>query len=327
MNGMNIVISATTWWSNDLEKVCDFEDEVRREAAGHNVQIVPPGGNLREAMADAHVFFPLSGASLSPELIQAARNLKWLHLASAGVEHALFPELVNSQIVVTNSAGVYAVPIAEHTLAMMLALSRGLPTILNQQQHRVWKEFQGDELFEKTVLVVGLGGIGRQVARLCRGVGMRVLGVRRRCENPDPDADQVFPPSSLSRIIRSADWVVLCAALTPATTFILDEDALCTMKSTGRVVNIARGRLLDQDALLRSLKDGRIAGAALDVFEEEPLPADHPFWTMPNVIVSPHTSGSSERSLERSLALFLRNLRRYRDGEPLLNVVDKMEGY
>jgi phosphoglycerate dehydrogenase-like enzyme len=248
-------------------------------------------------------------------------------MASAGVERAMFPALRERPILLTNAAGVYGIPIAEHALAMMLALSRRMPELIRRQQRREWKSADGDELFESTALVAGLGGIGREIARRCRGLGMRVLATRVHPTNPDPDADRVYPADALHELLPEADWLILAAPATPATRHLIGATELAAMRSSARLINIARGSLMDQPTLVAALQSGALAGAGLDVFETEPLPPESPLWAMPNVIVSPHTSGASPRSLERTLHLFLANLRRYLAGEPLENVVDKSEGY
>ena len=324
---MRIVISATTWYDEDQDRVLAFEETVRSVAAGHEVVIVPKGDDLHAAMAGAEVFFPLSGHTLTPDVVAAGPCLQWIQMASAGVEHALFPELVERPITVTNAAGVYAIPIAEHVLGMMLAMARGLPDLTLRQARREWKGFRGEELHGATVLVVGLGGIGREVARRCRPFGMGVIATRTQPYNSDADADRVFAASDLTAVLPQADWVVLCAPATPTSEQLIGAEQLAAMKPSARLVNIARGALVDENALIAALREGRIAGAALDVFEDEPLPEASPLWDMPNVFISPHTSGSSPRGLERTLDLFTDNLRRYLSGAPLQNVVDKHRGY
>jgi len=324
---MEIVIGAASWYVEDPDAARAFEAEAREVAAGHTVTIVPPGADLPAAAGEAEVFFPLSSAMVTPAFVEAAPRLRWIQMASAGVERALFPALRERDITVTNAAGVYGIPIAEHALGMMLALARGLPELTRRQERHEWKGVDGDELFERTAVIVGLGGIGREIARRCRCFGMRVLATRRHAGNPDPDADRVVPAEELASLLADADWLILCAPATPDTRHMIGAAELAAMKPTARLVNIARGSLVDETALVAALRDGRIAGAGLDVFEKEPLPADSPLWDMPNVLVSPHTSGSSPRSLHRVLRLFLKNLRRYLAGEPLENVVDKDAGY
>lgn len=324
---MRIVLSLATWYTGDEALVGAFEAAVRANAAGHEVVSVPKGGQLLSEIRDAEVFFPLSGHSFTPEVLNAGVSLRWVHLSSAGVEHALYPELMQRPIVLTNGAGVYSIPIAEHVLAMMLALSRRVPEMVRAQDRGEWTGLRGGELHGATALIVGVGGIGARVAALCKAFGMHVVGTRRRAETPTPDVDTVLPTSELRSALPDADWVIVCAPLTPETRHIIGAAELALMKPTVRIINIARGGLIDENAMIEALEAGRIAGAGLDVFDEEPLPPDSPLWKLPQVIVSPHSGGSSPHSLARTLELFQDNLRRYLAGEPLRNVVNKRAGY
>lgn len=324
---MDIIIGVAPWYEAERGTTRSFECEVRRMAAGYRLVIVPPGGDVAGAMGEAEVFFPLSSFLVTPEVVAAAPRLRWIQMASAGVERAMFPALRDRPITVTNAAGVYAVPIAEHTLGMMLALARGLPDLIRRQERHAWQGVDGDELCGRTVVIAGLGGIGREIARRCRCFDMRVLATRRHPENPDPDADRVAGADALDTLLPEADWLALCAPATPETRRMIGREQLSMMEPTARLINIARGSLIDEAAMADALRKGRLAGAGLDVFEKEPLPPDSPLWDMPNVIVSPHTSGSSPRGLGRVLSLFQENLRRYLEGRPLKNVVDKREGY
>ena len=294
---MKIVLSTATWYTGDEQLVGAFEAEVRATAVGHDLVCVPPDGDLLGAIADAEVFFPLSGRSLTPDVIDAAANLKWLHLASAGVEHALYPPLLQRDVLVTNGAGVYAIPIAEHVLALMLALSRRVPEMIRQQDKPEWTGLSGGELHGATVLIVGVGGIGAKVAQLCKAFGMRVVGIRRHTGMPVACVDSLLAPTDLKAVLPEADWVVLCAPSTPQTQHMIGAAEISLLKPEARIINIARGALIDEAALIQALQEGRISGAGLDVFAEEPLPPDSPLWDMPQVIVSPHSGGASPNSL------------------------------
>lgn len=324
---MRIVLSTVTWYDGDQERVETFERSVREIGAGHDVVIVPKGGDLLAAIGSAEVFFPLSGHSLTEEVLEAAPLLKWVQVASAGIDHARYPDLLNRPIILTNAAGVYAIPIAEHVLAMMLALSRRIPEIIRQQDSAEWKGVGGGELGGETALIVGLGGIGTRVAELCNAVGMRVIATRKRPDLPATGVEEVFATHRLHEALPQADWVIVCAPLTEETRGIIGAAEIALMKPGARVINIARGAIIDEAAMAKALQSGRLAGAGLDVFEEEPLPKTSPLWKLPNVIVSPHSAGSSPHSLHRTLDLFEDNLRRYLAGEPLRNVVDKQAGY
>jgi phosphoglycerate dehydrogenase-like enzyme len=274
-------------------------------------------------------------------LVARAPRLTWVHSATSGVERALTPAARERGIVVTNARGVFTRPIAEHVLMLILAISRRLPQLLELQRERTWQPLEGVELRELTVGIVGYGSIGRAVASLAGAFGARVIALRRNADGPPPPpgegSDDAFPfepapvrivgPDGLHELLGASDIVVLAAPLTPETEDMIDDAALAAMRPDAWLINIARGRLVDDRALLRALDEGRIGGAALDTFREEPLPSSSPFYDLSNVIVTPHTSWSSARVLDRSIELFCDNLRRYAAGQPLRNVVDPGAGY
>jgi phosphoglycerate dehydrogenase-like enzyme len=274
-------------------------------------------------------------------LLARAPRLTWVHSASAGVERALTPSARSRGVVITNARGVFSRPIAEYVVMMILAVSRKLPQLLELQRERTWQPLEGAELRDVTVGIVGLGSIGRAVGALAAAFGCRLIATRRRsdagADNVSPDTDEsdvnrlmldrVLGPEGLPDLLAESDFVVLAAPLTPDTEGMIDALALSQMKSTGWLINVARGRLVDERALLRVLGEGRIGGAVLDTFADEPLAPSSPFYDLPNVIVTPHTSWSSGRVLDRSVDLFCENLRRFAGGEPLLNVVDPDAGY
>lgn len=256
-----------------------------------------------------------------------ADRLRWVHAASAGVNHVLTPEAVASDVMITNSRGVFDEPMAEYVLAMALALAKDLPTTLSRQRERRWHHRETERLGGKRVLVAGTGPIGRAIGRKLAAAGMRVTGLGRTARSGDPDLGDVLPMSSLNEVLPDMDWVVLAAPLTDETRDMIDAKALAAMKPTARLINVGRGPLVAQDDLVDALAGGRLAGAALDVFVDEPLPAASPLWELPNVIVSPHMSGDVVGWRAELVALFHDNLTRYLDGEPLRNVVDKARGY
>ena len=278
---------------------------------------------------------------LTPEIVRSARKLRWAQLPAAGVESYLaHPDIVQSDIVLTNAQRVYAIGGAEHVLGMVLVLSRRLHTALSLQRDRQWDvtpltgptpySGKGSELLElrgRTLLVVGLGGIGTEVARLAHGIGMRVIATRGSRREGPPFVEYVGLASELLTLVPDADVIVNSVPLTPSTENMFDDEFFATTKPTAYFVNIGRGKTVDTDALTRALRDGRIAGAGLDVTEPEPLPADHELWGMPNVIITPHIGGDSDEHMERLWLLFRENLRRFVNGEPLLSVVDKRRGY
>lgn len=257
-------------------------------------------------------------------LLPRMASLRWIHAASAGVDHLLIPAVRDRRIAITNSAGVFERPIAEYVLALVLARAKGLHETILAQRERRWAYRRTDEIRGKTMLVVGLGRIGTAVASLAQAAGMDVIGVRRTTGNGPV---RTLPPHRLHDALALADYVVLAAALTPETRHMIGRAALSAMKSTAYLINVARGALVDGDALVDALARGTIAGAALDVFDDEPLPEESPLWTAPGLLVSPHMSGDAEDWDSRVVELFAQNLRRYRAGEELTNVLDVSRGY
>lgn len=256
------------------------------------------------------------------------RAPRWVHASSAGVDSFLFPALVNDPgVVLTNARGVYDQPAAEYVLGLILALAKDFPGTWEHQRRREWRPRPSDGITGRTALVWGTGPIGRAIARLLRAAGMRVSGAGRTGRSGDPDFGTVYGGGELLSVLGEADYVVLAAPLTPQTRGMIDERALRAMKPTARLVNVGRGGLVVQDALVDALRRGRLAGAALDVFEEEPLPGDSPLWDLPGVIVSPHMAGDVHGWREAQAELFLDNLRRYLADRPLRNVVEKERGY
>lgn len=301
----------------------EYVDQLR--ARFPDVQFVQAGTHdeLADAIAGAEVAF----SSLVREDVYArARKLRWIHSSAAGVGGTLFPALVESDVVLTNSRGVQSASIAEHIVAMALAWRRGLHVAVRRQTHGVWAQ---DELTSlaptplgKTrVLIVGMGSIGEATAALFRGIGMHVEGVRRRPRDGQPGVERL--PDLLPR----ADIVAITLPHTPETNRLFDAAMLARMKPGSLLVNIGRGRIIDEAALIEGLKAGRPGAAALDVFEREPLAAGSPLWGMENVIVSPHVAGFGADFWQSVVDLFARNLERWRSGQPLENVVDKRLGY
>jgi phosphoglycerate dehydrogenase-like enzyme len=262
-------------------------------------------------------------------MLVAMPQLRWLHTPSAGVDMLLIPELLARRLVVTNTTGSQAPPIAEYAMLAMLSHAKRLPAILAAQRERQWLDndsFLLGELSGQTLLIVGLGAIGGELARRAAAFDMRVLASRRR-PAPAPHVERVVGEGEWRGLLPEADFVVICAPLTERTRRMFDADALRAMKPSAYLINIARGEIIDDQALVAALREGRIAGALLDAFAPEPLPPESPYWTLPNCTVSPHISWSSPRVSERNAAILLENLRRYRAGERLLNVVDQQAGY
>lgn len=269
---------------------------------------------------------------ITPEQLDNAPRLKWIQSFAAGVDQMPFAELAARDIVVTNSSGVHAANISEHILAMMLAFARQLPWLLRHPPRGDWFEMPVRnhifELGQQELLVVGTGDIGQGLAERARGLGMRVNGVRRRVDLPAPQVfSTIYPVAELADALPSADHVAICLPLTTGTRGLFDAAMLARMKPSAYVYNVGRGQIIDQDALIKALDDGTVAGAGLDVTDPEPLPAESPLWAMENVIVTAHTSGSTPRYWERILAILETNIARFQAGEPLHNVVDGAAGY
>ena len=256
-----------------------------------------------------------------------AGDVRWIQSASAGVDGLLFPALVESHVVVTNARGVFDEPMAEYVLALLLAFAKGFVGMLERQREHRWEHRDTETLGGRHLLVAGVGSIGRAVGRRCRDQGMVVRGVGSASRGGDELFLGVYGPDELASAVAWADDVVNVLPNTPGTYRLFDGEVFAAMRPHARFVNVGRGSTVDEGALTAALIEGRIAGAALDVFEEEPLPATSPLWDLPNVIVSPHMSGDFAGWREALVELFVDNLRRYLGGEPLRNVVDKDRGY
>ncbi len=265
------------------------------------------------------------------DLLPRARRVRWLQEWGAGVDWLLrHPEVAELDFTLTNASGVHAIPISEQILSYLLAFARGLPAAIRAQERRAWQAPRRDQLFElagKTMLLVGVGAIGARTAAIAAALGMRVLGIRRNPAGALPGVEAIYGPDRLYDFLPEADCVVLTVPLSRATQGMIGERELRAMKPTSYLINIGRGGTLQQPALIQALREGWIAGAGLDVFEQEPLPATSPLWEMDNVIITAHYAGLTPAYDQRALAIFLDNLRRYRAGEPLQNVVDKAAGY
>ncbi|WP_243708265.1 D-2-hydroxyacid dehydrogenase [Actinomadura sp. GC306] len=251
----------------------------------------------------------------------------WVHIASAGVDRLLFPGLVEAGTVVTNSRGVFDEPIAEYVLGLVLTFAKDLHTTVRLQGERRWRHRETERITGARALVVGTGPIGRAIGRRLSAAGLAVSGAGRTPRDADPDLGVVHPVERLDEALAEADYVVLAAPLTPQTRHMIDAAALRRMRPNARLVNVGRGALVHEPDLVEALRAGRIAGAALDVFEDEPLPESSPLWDMPNVLVSPHMSGDVVGWRDELVRLFAANLDRYVAGRPLRNVVDKRLGY
>jgi phosphoglycerate dehydrogenase-like enzyme len=303
------------------------------------------GAEVLEAVAEAEIYL---GYGIAEALLEAGPRLRWVHSGAAGVGSSLTPSMLTSPVLFTNSAGVHAPPMAETVLGMILHFGRGLDFAIAGQRRGRWEQepfYEAEspvrELSDATVGLVGFGGIGREVARRVASLGARVIAAKRR----PPEAGEanletvaghgalgsrielLHGPSALDAVLRESDVVVVCVPETPETRNIIDGRALNVMKKDALLVNVGRGRLVDERALVDALTQGRIRGAGLDVFATEPLPAEHPLWSLPNVLLTPHVSAVTSGFWARETRLIVDNLERYFADEPLLNLVDKSAGY
>lgn len=310
------------------------DSEVERLHArfpGTRVVSVEDSADLAAALPDADVF---AGFHFPRVHFAAARRLRWIHSASAGVEENLFPELVASDVILTNSTGLHAVSIPEHVLGQMFILARNFHEALRLQARAEWNRYGVisfgatiTELHGANLAILGAGAIGTNLAHRAAALGMHVRVMRRDASRPVAAAEAVVPPTALHELLRWADWVVCALPLTAETRTVIDAAALEAMRSTAFLINVSRGEHVDDAALVQALRAGAIAGAALDTFDQEPLPPDHPFWALPNLVLTPHISGYTPQYFQKMLALFEDNLDRFVHGRPLRNVVDKHLGY
>ena len=283
---------------------------------------------LRAALPGAEVLLGWNFAADDiSRAFDRADRLRWIQWAGAGVDAALFPALVESDVTLTNARGVFDRPMAEYTLGMILAFAKDFRRTDALQRERKWMHRLTDRIAGTKALVVGAGSIGRAIARTLRAAGIEVEGVGRTARDRDPDFGRVHGAGGLDRALGSADWVVLIAPLTARTRGMFGASRFAAMKPTARFFNLGRGALVDEAALIDALRNGVIAGAGLDVFAGEPLPAESPLWGMENVFVSPHMSGDFHGHQAVMAQVFIDNFRRYRAGEPLANVVDKGLGF
>ena len=301
----------------------------RIRAVGRGIELVHPvgGGDAWSGAAQAAeaVYFSedfwTSGVSRTvlPQLFTLP-NLRWFHTFSAGVDHPAFGALLERGVILTNSSGSSSKPIAQYVLGMMLRVAKRMDDWAEAQRHRRWESIETDELTGKTAGIVGVGHIGGEVARLSRAFGMHVIGCRRS-QRRARNVGELVPPERLGDLLGAADFVVLAVPLTPETEGLIGEAELRAMRRSAWLINVSRGQVVQQTALVRGLREGWIAGACLDVFEEEPLPEDSELWSLPNAIVTPHNSGRSPLNLERGTEIFIENLGRFVEGRPLRNRV------
>ena len=296
-------------------------------AVAPDLTVVDPE-NREELLAevgDAEVVF----GGMDRELFGKASRLRWVQTWSAGVDGVLFPELVGSEVILTSAKGHVGVHLGEHAMALLLTLTRGLATALRDPGWHTMSAIRGAawELAGKTMGLVGLGGTGQALARQAAGFGMRIIAVDPEEVEPGPEVEAVWRMDRFYDLLSQSDVVAICAPLTPETEGLFDRDAFAAMPSHALLINVTRGRIMDENALVEALETGQIGGAGLDVTPQEPLPEEHPLWQMPQVIITPHVAGGSPVRDDRCVALFCENLRRFLAGKELFSVIDKRKGY
>lgn len=306
-------------------------DDLRREFPA--VRFDSPA-TREEALALLPEADVVLGFLVRPESLPTARKLRWIHVTSAAVGGVLFPELVASDVVLTNSRGLHADSMAEHALGLLFMFARKLHVARDAQARREWLQAEmwtADppyaDVAGSTLGIVGLGAIGSALATRARALGMKVIAIRRRPTADPAPADAQWGPERLDEMLSLSDFVVLAPPLTPGTKGMIDAGRLARLRPHAVLINLGRGSLVDERAMIAALESGRLAGAGLDVTEEEPLPKESPLWSLPNVILTPHVSGLGPRLWERAMELFARNLHAFAEGRPLENVVDKAAGY
>jgi phosphoglycerate dehydrogenase-like enzyme len=306
---------------------------VGRMPADLHTVIVDAEGNFDGDPSDAEVYYNavLLKSAVLDRILNAAPAVRWQHTPSAGVNHLLTPTSLARELTLTNSAGVHAIPVSEFVLAQILNHAKHLRQLHEFQAAKRWECLWKDgiffqELSEATVLIIGAGSIGQAIGQRAHGFGMRVWGSRKHPE-PHPHFEKVVGVNEWYDLLPHADFVVLALPLTAESTTIINSDVLRSMRRSAYLINVARGALIDETALLTALSEGWIAGAGIDAFATEPLPFDHPLWSAPNLFVTPHISWSSPHTDTRVVDLFLDNLQRYQTGQPLRNVVDRYAGY
>ena len=309
----------------ELEK--PYVERIRSTYPDVEVVVCTERARLPELVDGAQA---LIGWGLNADLMRNHPELRWFAAGGAGVDGILFPELIESDLILTNNSGVHAPHMAEYLLGMMLGFARGLPELMWAQTRHEWHGREGLTVYElgrQTLAVVGLGDIGQALAWRANAIGMRVIGSRRHPGEPPRGVERIYSPDALHEMLAEADHVAITLPLTDETRGLFGSAEFEVMKTTAFIYNIGRGAIINSDALMAALNNGQIAGAGLDVTDPEPLPADSPLWDMENVVITAHTSGRGPFYWERGIELLVENIGRFMRDEPMLNVVDKRAGY
>ncbi len=296
-----------------------------------NIVVGEQAAAFEQWAPEADVVFNWSGSGdLLREVFRLCRRVRWVHTRSAGLDGLLFPELVESAAALTNGTGVFSESLGEFALAGMLFFAKDLRRMVRNQAAGRWEQFDVAEIAGQTLGIVGYGDIGRAVASRARAMGMHVVAVKRHALPPgtaDAYAERIYSPEQTPEMIAISDYIVAAAPLTAETRGLIGEREFAAMKPTAVVINLGRGPVIDEAAMVRALSERRIRGAVLDVFDTEPLPEGHAFYRLENVLLSPHAADHTADWLERAMQFFLDNFTRFQKGQPLLNLVDKKLGY
>lgn len=294
---------------------------VRDAVPGCNAVLASSREEALREIVDADAAY----GDVTPELLRAAKKLRWIQAPAAAPYIGYYHQaLVESPVVVTNLRGIYNDHLATHIMAFVLAFARGLHAYIPRQLERRWQPgVKLVHLPDSTALIIGVGGAGSETARLCAAFGMKVLGLDARVTQPPPGVSELHPPQMLDSLLPRADFVIMTVPQTPQTKDMMAARQFRLMKRTAYLINVGRGGTVVLDDLTEAIRSGQIAGAGLDVFQEEPLPKDHPLWTMPGVLITPHMAGEGPYTEERRIQVIIDNCRRFDEGRPLRNVVDK----
>ncbi|HEY87099.1 MAG TPA: D-2-hydroxyacid dehydrogenase [Dehalococcoidia bacterium] len=279
---------------------------------------------LDALLAEAEVIF---GAVFPRDITARSPRLKWIQTMNAGVDIVLDTDIMQSRVMLTNASGIHGPPMREFVLYLMLMHAKQASLSFQLQREKRWEPFTPEMLYSKTCGILGLGKIGDEVARLAKAIGMRVMALDVRRMTKAKYIDVMLPPEGLRVLLSESDFVVIALPLTPETTGLIGEEELHAMKPTSYLINVARGKILDEEALAQALKEHWIAGAGLDALSNEPLPVDSKLWELPNLTLTPHVAGRSPHVIVALTNLFCENLRRYLNGEKLFNVVNKKKGF
>jgi phosphoglycerate dehydrogenase-like enzyme len=304
---------------------------LKKSLAGVEMIVGNSAERFEQAAGHATVLFNWSGSlALFRKVFGMCPSLRWVHSRSVGLERMLFPELIASSVPLTNGVGVFSPSLGEFALGAMLYFAKDFRRMIRNQMGGVWQAFDVTLVSGHTVGIIGYGDIGRAIAARVRPLGMKVLAVKRHAPSPDcadPLVEQIYPPDRRIEMLSRCDYVAVAAPLTSETRGMIGEPEFAAMKPTAVVINVGRGPVINEEALIRVLSTGRIKGAALDVFDHEPLPPGHPFYKLENVLLSPHCADHTPDWLDNAMQFFIAQFERFRKGEPLLNVVDKKLGY